>query len=47
MKVVLFKIAQNVPEYLGYFCKPRSYQEFKIVQSGHTVRNVVSSSEGG
>ena len=41
MKVVLLKIAQIVPEYLGYFGKNICYQEVqKIAQSGHTARTL-------
>ena len=41
MKVVLLKIAQIVPEYLGYFGKNICYQEVqKIAQSGHTASHV-------
>ena len=36
MKVALFKIAQNVPEYLGYVCKKICYQKVQnIAESGH------------
>ena len=39
MKVVLYKIVQNLQEYFGYFCKQICYQEDKnIAESGHTGR---------
>ena len=37
LKCDLFKITQNVSEYLGYFCTEICHQELsKIAQSGHT-----------
>ena len=37
MKVVWFKIAQKIPDFLGYLINQNFYKEvIKIAQSGHT-----------
>ena len=41
MKMDVFKAAQKVNIQLGYFSKKICHQELsKIIQSGHTVRNL-------